>query len=162
MRVLFFHVVQSLVFLLLPWKDERPPFPPMAASGCQALLSAAARGCLSQACLSRACLSQACPSLPEQSWRGGRGQLERLSKATAPCRHRAGPKGAPQTRLSCCVPGEARALPGLWEPLRGTSSPCALPSSGAGSASPLLLRQSLPGPGVPQLLGRFVCFHQYL
>lgn len=28
---LFFHVVQSLVFLLLLWKDERTPFPPLAA-----------------------------------------------------------------------------------------------------------------------------------
>ena len=35
---LFFHVVQSLVFLFLLWKDERPPFPSLAASGCQALM----------------------------------------------------------------------------------------------------------------------------
>lgn len=35
---LFFHVVQSPVFLFLLWKDERPSLPPPAASGCQALM----------------------------------------------------------------------------------------------------------------------------
>lgn len=45
MCVLFFHVVQSLVFLLLPWKDERPPFPPLAASGCLWLPGTAERSC---------------------------------------------------------------------------------------------------------------------
>lgn len=35
---LFFHAVQSLVFLFLLRKDERPSFPPPAASGCQALM----------------------------------------------------------------------------------------------------------------------------
>lgn len=56
---LFFHVVQSLVFLFLLRKEEKPPFPPLAASGCQAVTRETAQCWLSEV--------TGFLSLPEQS-----------------------------------------------------------------------------------------------
>lgn len=106
------------------------PWLPLAASGCQALPSAAARGCLSQGCL----------CLPEQSWtRGGREVSgQHLSKDCSLQRERElGPEGAPQTETRLLSPRVKPELaPVLWEPLKGTSSPCALPSCGGRTSLP--------------------------
>lgn len=123
--VLFFHVLQSLVFLLLPWKDERPPSPPLAASGCQALLSAAARGCLSQGSA-----FQNNPGAEEPERAAGS-----ISPRTLLLQREA-------DRLSCSGPGWS--CPVLREPLTGTSSP-ALPARG-GRASRAHLGQVSLGP----------------
>lgn len=146
MCVLFFHVVQSLVFLLLPWKDERPPFPPLAASGCQVLPSAAARGRPSQGCL----------CLPEQSWtRGGREVSGQHLSKDCSCRERElGPEGAPQTEARLLCPRvKPKLAPVLWEPLKGTSSPCALPSCGGRTGLPCAAEAELTWARCPSAPG---------
>lgn len=121
------------------------PWLPLAARCCRARLRGAARARAASA-------FQNSPGHEE-----GERSAGSISPRTVPCRERElGPEGAPQTETRLLCPRvKPKLAPVLWEPLKGTSSPCALPSSVvAGPASPVLLRQSSPGPGVPQLLGQ--------
>lgn len=119
------------------------PWLPLAARCCRARLRGAARDRAASA-------FQNSPGHEE-----GERSAGSISPRTVPCRERElGPEGAPQTETRLLCPRvKPKLAPVLWEPLKGTSSPCALPSCGGRTGLPCAAEAELTWAGCPSAPG---------